>query len=334
MLSLIICILLLAVPQSETQVSPPEHKTALMGITEKILQNTVSFKKYLKNDKAYQKYIRKLISKDSKPISPPKLKSIVTESVFMAGDYSMQLFQIGEESSKVVLYLPGGGYVEKAMSPHWRFADKIALGSGRTVFLASYPTAPVHTYIETFILLDALYRDLLTKYGADNIILVGDSAGGGLAAALCQDFAKKGLPQPYKTILLSPWVDATMTNSSISEIEKVDPMLPKNAFMAAIAWAGEDYSAILEKVPDNSKLWEWQISPLRGDVSVMKNVRIFVGTHEIFYPDILLFDKKLRDSGVDVFTYVAPEMVHEFPLFPLKEVKWSVDEIIRILSEP
>lgn len=196
MLSLIICILLLAVPQSETQVSPPEHKTALMGITEKILQNTVSFKKYLKNDKAYQKYIRKLISKDSKSISPPKLKSIVTESVFMADDYSMQLFQIGTESSKVVLYLPGGGYVEKAMSPHWRFADKIALGSGRTVFLASYPTAPVHTYIETFILLDALYRDLLTKYGADNIILVGDSAGGGLAAALCQDFAKKGLPQP------------------------------------------------------------------------------------------------------------------------------------------
>lgn len=196
MLSLIICILLLAVPQSETQVSPPEHKTALMGITEKIIQYTVSFKKYLKNDKAYQKYIRKLISKDSKSISPPKLKSIVTESVFMAGNYSMQLFQIGAESSKVVLYLPGGGYVEKAMSPHWRFADKIALGSGRTVFLASYPTAPVHTYIETFILLDALYRDLLTKYGADNIILVGDSAGGGLAAALCQDFAKKGLPQP------------------------------------------------------------------------------------------------------------------------------------------
>ena len=66
MLSLIICILLLAVPQSETQVSPPEHKTALMGITEKIIQYTVSFKKYLKNDKAYQKYIRKLISKDSK----------------------------------------------------------------------------------------------------------------------------------------------------------------------------------------------------------------------------------------------------------------------------
>ncbi len=334
MLSLIICILLLAVPQSETQVSPPEHKTALMGITEKILQYTVSFKKYLKNDKSYQKYIKKLISKDSKPISPPRLKSSIIESNFTVGDYSMQLFKIGEESSKVVLYLPGGGYVEKAMSPHWLFADKIARGSGRTVYLASYPTAPVHTYIETFTLLDALYRTLLKKYGADNIVLVGDSAGGGLAAALCQYFAQKGLPQPSKTILLSPWVDATMTNSSISEIEKVDPMLPKNAFMAAIAWAGEDYSAILEKVPDNSKLWEWQISPLRGDVSVMKNVRIFVGIHEIFYPDILLFDKKLRDSGVDVFTYVAPEMVHEFPLFPLKEVKWSVDEIIRILSEP
>lgn len=334
MLSLIVCILLLAAPQSESQVSPPEHKTVLMDITEKILENTASFKKYLKNDKSYQKYIRKLIKKDSKRLSPPMLRSKIAKSDFAVGGYSMQLFQIGEESSKVVLYLPGGGYVERAMSPHWAFADKIARGSGRTVILASYPTAPVHTYIETFTLIDALYRDLLNKYGADNIILVGDSAGGGLAAALCQDFAKKGLPQPSRTILISPWVDATMTNSSIPEIEKVDPLLPGKAFMAAIAWAGEDYSVILDKVPENSKLWDWQISPLRGDVSVMKNVRIFVGTNEIFYPDILLFDKKLRDSGVGVFTYVAPEMVHEFPLFPLPEVKWAVDEIIRIIAEP
>lgn len=334
MLSLILSLFLLTAPQGDTPVTPPEHKTVLMSITEKVLQNTISFKKYIKNDKSYQKYIKKLIAKDSKPISPPRLKSSIIESNFTVGDYSMQLFRIGEESSRVVLYLPGGGYVEKAMSPHWLFADKIARGSGRTVYLASYPTAPVHTYIETFTLLDALYRTLLKKYGADNIVLVGDSAGGGLAAALCQFFAKKGLPQPSKTILLSPWVDATMTNSDIPEIESVDPMLPRKAFMAAIAWAGEDYSKILDEVPLNSKLWEWQISPLRGDVSVMKNVRIFVGTHEIFYPDILLFDKKLRDSGVDVFTYVAPEMVHEFPLFPLPEVKWSVDEIIRLLSQP
>ena len=146
---------------------------------------------------------------------------------------------------------------------------------------------------------------------------------------------KKYQNKGYGSAVMKAILEKICANEGLcAEIEKVDPMLPKNAFMAAIAWAGEDYSAILEKVPDNSKLWEWQISPLRGDVSVMKNVRIFVGTHEIFYPDILLFDKKLRDSGVDVFTYVAPEMVHEFPLFPLKEVKWSVDEIIRILSEP
>ena len=231
MLSLIICILLLAVPQSETQVSPPEHKTALMGITEKIIQYTVSFKKYLKNDKAYQKYIRKLISKDSKSISPPKLKSIVTESVFMAGDYSMQLFQIGAESSKVVLYLPGGGYVEKAMSPHWRFADKIALGSGRTVFLASYPTAPVHTYIETFILLDALYRDLLTKYGADNIILVGDSAGAQLASQYCAAAANDSYAALLGLKIPSVKIRASALNCGLYSIDrKKDKLMQKCYF--------------------------------------------------------------------------------------------------------
>lgn len=304
------------------------HRLVLFAM----IRGSVSFKRFLKDDKSYRRYVKKLIAGDSKPIRPCGVKSKVVESLYKSGGYSMQLFRIGEEAGKAVLYLPGGGYVQKAVFFHWSMADRIARRTRSTVYLASYPTAPVHTYVESFVLIESLYRSLVSQYGAGNISLVGDSAGGGLAAALCQHFAKQGLPQPSNVVLISPWVDATMSNDAIPSIDRVDPMLPSNAFMAAIAWAGEEYSAILDKAPVDSRIWNWQISPVRGDVSVMKRVRIFVGTREVFYPDVLLFDKKLRECGVDVRTYVGPEMYHVFPLYPFPEVQWAVDEIVSILS--
>ena len=90
-------------------------------------------------------------------------------------------------------------------------------------------------------MIEPLYRDLIAKVGKERLILMGDSAGGGMALGLLEKMGEIGEKMPYKTILLSPWLDVTMTNPEVEEKEKVDPVLLKEALIVAgKKYAGED----------------------------------------------------------------------------------------------
>ena len=188
-----------------------------------------------------------------------------------------------EESSnnKYIIYFHGGSYVAEATQNHWTFVENIVRDTGYTVIMPDYPLTPKYHYQDVFNMVEPLYKEIIEKVRSENVILMGDSAGGGLALGLYEKMAEETVGLPVKTILISPWLDVRLENEKIQEIEKKDTILNKEALrLAGIAYAGNDGI--------NSYL----VNPVEGDVSKLQNIKIYIGTEDILNPDCHLLKEK------------------------------------------
>lgn len=194
-----------------------------------------------------------------------------------------------EYNSKYILYFHGGSYVAEATDNHWTFVENIVKNTGYTVIMPDYPLTPKYNYKDVYHMVEPLYKEIIEKIGNDNVILMGDSAGGGLALGLYEKMAEEAVALPIKTILISPWLDVRLENENIKEIEKRDTILNKEALrLAGIAYSGNDGI--------NSYL----VNPIEGDVSTLKNIKIFIGTEDILNPDCHLLKEKAEAVNGDV----------------------------------
>ena len=254
--------------------------------------------------------------------NPYKLPKMIYHSKVESKDLfgcQMVVFNEVDNAERTVIYLHGGIYVNEIKLPHIIFCDKLAKEINATVFTPIYPLAPNHTYEETYEIVEKLYDYLLTMNKP--IIIMGDSAGGGLSAAFCEYLAAKDMPQPQNLILLSPWVDVSMSEN-YDNID-VDPMLGVDGLREmGETWAG------------NLDPKDYKVSPLFGDVSKLPKTTIFVGTHEIFLSDVTEFYNKLKDNGIDVELNVGEEMTHVYPLYPLvPEAKEAFNHIVDVILD-
>lgn len=131
----------------------------------------------------------------------------------------MQVFKMdaADEGKPVVFYLHGGGYCANFDLNHWRSLSDIATRSGCGIITLYYPLLPLHTAKEAHELVFELYMDVLNRYPARRIVLMGDSAGGGFSLALAQELRDAGVPLPAKMVLISPFVDAIGGDESLQE---------------------------------------------------------------------------------------------------------------------
>ncbi|PSA96647.1 hypothetical protein C6370_04755 [Bacillus atrophaeus] len=140
----------------------------------------------------------------------------------------MQVLSLNRKKGKnkmQILYLHGGAYINQPTNVHMTFLDKVASDTNAEITVPIYPKAPVHQFREAFEKVLPIYEELLTKTEPKNIVIMGDSAGGGFSLALSQMLLEKNLLQPGNIILLSPWLDITMKNPLIPTFEDKDPML-------------------------------------------------------------------------------------------------------------
>ncbi len=231
----------------------------------------------------------------------------------------MVIFNDTEETERVVIYLHGGIYVNEIRLPHISFCDRLAKKVNATVFAPIYPLAPNHTYEETYEIVDKLYEQLLTLNIP--IIIMGDSAGGGLSAAFCEHLATNDIAQPQNLILISPWLDVSMSGDY--DTVEFDPMLGVDGLREM----GETWAGDLDPK-------DYRVSPLFGDVSKLPKTTLFVGTHEIFYPDVIKYYDKLKDNGIDAELNIGEEMTHVYPIYPLvPESKEAFKHIVEIILE-
>ena len=221
---------------------------------------------------------------------------------------------------KHVIYLHGGAYVNSFASQHWTFMSKLVQKSNCTVTAPNYPHAPEHYVHDVFDLLVPLYLDLAARAGSENITVMGDSSGGGISLALAQRLREDGHPQPGHIILLSPWLDATMSNPEIAEFDKIDPFLG----VEGLKYGGAVYA---RDVDPKSYL----VSPVYGSLKNLAPVTLFIGTRDILYPDCRKLRDKAADEGVQIDYREYEEMVHDWMLGPLPEARHAIDEIVETI---
>ena len=225
-----------------------------------------------------------------------------------------------ERRQGVVLYLHGGGYTCGGLEYAKGFGSMLAVRCGVRVFCAAYRLAPENRYPAA--LEDALeaYRYLLGKgYPAGEILLCGESAGGGLCYALCMKLKEMGMEQPSGILAISPWTDLTASGSSYGQNRQVDPSITEKQ----LDFFASSYT------DDRANPY---VSPIFGDLTGLPPSLIFVGGDEIMLSDSVDMDEKLRSCGCESKLVVAPERWHGYVLYGLKENEEDFDTINRFLT--
>ncbi|WP_409331772.1 alpha/beta hydrolase fold domain-containing protein [Trujillonella humicola] len=226
----------------------------------------------------------------------------------------------GRPPVRAAVYLHGGAYISAISPQHWALVSRLA-DAGVRVEVPHYGLAPRHTHRDAYPFLTAVYRELLADVDASAVTLAGDSAGGGLALGLAQTLAAGGLRQPRRVVLLSPWLDLTLSHPDLPAVEDRDPWLCSTGLrIAADAWAGGDD-------PTDPRL-----SPGAGPLAGLAPVHVYVGTREICLPDALSLRDRARAEGADVELTVCPGAVHVYPLVPAPEGQAAAQRVVREIA--
>jgi epsilon-lactone hydrolase len=243
---------------------------------------------------------------------------IVVETVDVAGLHAEWIFPKGASKDKVILYTMGGGYVSGTCNDHRAVVAKFVEGSGISSLLFEYHLAPEHPYPAALEDTISAYLWLLSQgVSPSRIIIVGESAGGGLCLAALLALRDRGAPLPVAGVVISPWTDLALTGESYRTNINISIDPPGMSMVCCKYYVGKNdpYSPL--------------ISPLYGDLHDLPPIYICVGTRETMLDDSLRFAEKAKAAGVKVTLKVGQEMVHCFPvmapLFP--EATEALDDI-------
>ena len=208
----------------------------------------------------------------------------------------------------VILYCHGGGYSTGSRIYARTLTDKLAQSTSMDVLCFDYRLSPENPYPAA--LEDALkvwdYL-MLYGYGARDVIIAGDSAGGNLALSLTLKLKEEGRLLPRGLVLLSPWTDLTSSGKSHESRKEVDPVLD------------EDYlNRMIQNYAPGMELTDPLISPLFGNFEGFPPTYIQAGDNEILLSDSVSLHKKLVAANVSVRMNVYKRMWHVFQMSPLK----------------
>ena len=220
-----------------------------------------------------------------------------------------------------VLYLHGGSYVDPPNVFHWRFFQNLTREADVTIYVPLYGRAPQHHCSRTVLHMRKLYAELLEIYDSKDIVVMGDSAGGGLALALCENLVEKGFPIPKQAILFSPWLDVDMTGD-YAELEKTDPIL----IVDELKFFGKCYRAQLPQ-------GDYKASPLFGLSAKLPKLHVFVGGNEVFLYDCNKLKEMAQEVGAEVELYTVDDMPHAFVMYPIPEAKTAREKVIQLLAD-
>lgn len=222
------------------------------------------------------------------------------------------------ESGKVVIYLHGGSFFREISQWHWRFIDRLVT-AGHRVEVPIYPLAPRYTHRSARPYLLAVYREVIAAVDPGRVVLAGDSAGGTLALLLAQALPGAELPGPARLILFAPCLDMRLSAPEIDRVQADDPWLARPGLLeAGRVWAGGDDLGLA------------QLSPINGPVDGLPETDLFVGTHDILYPDARAFAERV---GARIRLIAEPGLFHVYPLVPVPEARPVVKSVLTTLDD-
>lgn len=221
-----------------------------------------------------------------------------------------------------LLYFHGGAYYNDFAPSHWRLMEQLMREMNAEVVAPDYPLTPIFGHRDVFSMATQVYRDCLTNLPEGGLVMAGDSAGGGIALALTQWALQEGLPLPRRLALLSPWLDVTMSDPKIAELDRVDPFLEPLSGKQICEWyrQGEDPHF-------------YQISPLFGPLAGLPPTMVFTGTRDILNVDAQNLALRMTEAGSVCRLCQAAGMIHTWMLFPIEEAQAPLTQLRNFLLE-
>jgi len=200
---------------------------------------------------------------------------------------------------------------------------EVAREGGADLAMSIYPKTPEHDHRATISAAVAAFELIAARYGEENIVVGGDSAGGGLTASLLTVLRDRDIPQPRAAVLISPWLDVSMSDPASVAQSGTDLMLTIEGAIRA----GRFYAA---DVAANDPLVSPRFAPTGG----LAPMHIFVGTDEIFLADCSGFAEKARANGDPVTLRVMRRGQHVAALFPTPEGKIARAQMLALIDWP
>jgi acetyl esterase/lipase len=225
----------------------------------------------------------------------------------------------GADPEKLILYVHGGGYVSGSCSDHRGFVSKFAKNTGVTNLIYEYRLAPENTFPAALEDSVKIYQWILsTGFNPENILIAGESAGGGLCLAILLALKERKIPLPVAAFAISPWTDLTCSSDSYRTKNKVS-LAPLNS-----------WTVFSKYYTGDNKVTSPFISPLFGDLTGLPPVLINSGTDDELFEDGEKFYLKAKKEGVDIIFRQGLGMVHCYPLLApmFKEATEAMDEIV------
>jgi epsilon-lactone hydrolase len=217
----------------------------------------------------------------------------------------------GAETGKVILYLHGGAYAIGSAAASVGLGSDLSRRVGVRLVSVDYRRAPEYPHPAAINDAVAAYRGLLDGgLPPSAIAIAGESAGAGLVAATLVTLKTEALPQPSSAVLMSPWVDLTLSGASITDKAALDPVLTPDG----LKLRATDYAAA-------SDLADGLISPLFADLTGLPPLLVQAGSHEILLDDATRLAARAAAADVAVTLEVTPGVPHVFQGFAS-----SVDE--------
>ncbi len=225
-------------------------------------------------------------------------------------------------SHRRILYIHGGAYVLDIQPGYWTLLAEMVHRTDATVVAPCYPLTPEHDWKESYDWMMPVYDALVEEVGADNITIMGDSAGAGFALGLTQMLRDQGKAMPHKMILLSPWLDVSMTDPMQPALSKKDRILGIGGLRAAGEWwAGENGAVDIPPV-----------SPLFGALEGLPPIAVFTGTFDLLWPDARKLKEKAEAADMPLDYFEFPAMQHVWMLFPIPEGKKARKQIADFIN--
>ena len=210
-----------------------------------------------------------------------------------------------------LLYLHGGAFIFHIQAGQWALPTELLDRLGGVVLTPFYPLAPEHDWRAGIDAARRVYLGLVDECGAHNVVVIGDSAGGGLALSLAQVLRDAGEPLPAALVLFSPWLDLAVKGDDQPAIQRIDPALSIEFLRAAgRLWA---HDAAVD---------DPRISPLFAAQHGLPPTIVFSGTRDILDSDAV----RLAAVNPAITLQRYPGMFHVWAAAPIPEGRRALDQ--------
>ena len=226
------------------------------------------------------------------------------------GGMPIVTFTPPESTGKVVVAIHGGAYVGRATIFHWWTYADMARQRGATVVVPDYTLAPVGTAETEVVRMTDFISQMIDEHGTENVSVLGDSAGGGLALLAAQALVRRGSSMPGRLVLLAPWLDVSMSDPRSAQAD--DPLLDvANAAKDGRLWAG------------NLSTKDPLASPLFGSFEGLPPTAVYSSSRDMLAIDALRLRDRVLAEDIQNFTFrLRKDLLHDFVIYtPLPDAQ-------------